>query len=129
MLFTMDFLETIFTNHPIQYSDVVLVFLITLIGVPIIYYKTGKSIKLLIKLYVIFFFLIAVYTPLFVAFIFTVFTVTQILYEFMGILPESIYKVDYKDIRIAMNIIPLSCAVWYITSLVIVIKLGKSLKD
>ncbi|MGI9533411.1 MAG: hypothetical protein ACR2NW_00535 [Thermodesulfobacteriota bacterium] len=125
----MGFFEALYTNHPIQFVDIVLVFLITLIGLPIIYFKTGKRIKLLIKLYIVFFFLIAVYTPLFVAFIFSVFTITQILYEFMGILPESIYKVDYKDIRVATTMLPLACAVWFITSLVIVIKLGQTKKD
>ena len=125
----MGIFESLYIDSPIQFYDVLLVFLITLIGVPIIYYKTGKRIKLLIKLYIIFFFLIAVYTPLFVSFIFSVFTLNQILFEFMGILPESIYKVDYKDIRIVTNILPLTCAVWFITSLVIVIKLGKSIKN
>ena len=124
----MGFIENLYINHPIQITDIILVFLITLIGLPIIYFKTGKRIKLLIKLYIAFFFLVAVFTPLFVAFIFSVFTVTQLIYEFIGILPESIYNVDYKDIRIATNFLPLACAVWYITSLILVIKLGKSIK-
>jgi len=127
MLFNMDILETIYINHPFQLSDIVLVFLITLIGLPIIYLTTGKKIKLLIKLYIVFFFLIAVYTPIFVAFIFSVFSINQILLEIIGILPESIYEVDYKDTRIITNILPLTCAVWFITSLIIVIKLGKSI--
>lgn len=125
----MDIFEALYINNPIQFYDVIFVFLITLIGIPIIYYKTGKRVKLLIKLYLIFFFLIAVYTPIFVSFIFSVFTLNQMLFEIMGILPESIYKVDYKDIRIITNLLPLTCAVWFITSLVIVIKLGKSIKD
>ena len=125
----MGIFEALYINSPVQFSEIVLVFLITLIGIPIIYLKTGKRIKLLIKLYIIFFFLIAVYTPLFVSFIFSIFTLNQMLFEIMGILPESIYKVDYKDIRIITNLLPLTCAVWFITSLVIVIKLGKSIKD
>ena len=124
----MGFFEILYINNPVQISDIVLVFLITLIGIPIIYFATGRRVKLLIKLYIIFFFLIAVYTPLFVTFIFLVFTFNQVLLEFIGILPESIYMVDYKDVRIATNVIPFACAVWFITSLVIVIKLGKALK-
>ena len=124
----MGFFEILYLNNPIQFSDIVLVFLITLIGIPIIYLATGRKIKLLIKLYIIFFLLVAVYTPLFVAFIFSVFTVNQVLLEIIGVLPESIYMVDYKDIRIATNVIPFACAVWFITSLVIVVKLGKVLK-
>ena len=125
----MGFLENLYLNSPIQVSDVILVLLISLIGLPIIYYKTGKTLKLTAKLFAFFFLLVAVYTPIFVTFIFFVFSLNQVLLEFMGLLPESIYYVDEKDIRIATNLLPLTCAVWFITSLIIVIKLGKAFRE
>ena len=125
----MEILEILYLNHPLSFKDLFLVFLITLIAVPIIYIKTGKKIKLMLKLYIFFFFLVAVFTPLFVFFIFFMFSVSQIIFFYLGILPESIYKVDYKDIRLATNMLPISCAVWYITSIVLTIKLGKSYND
>ena len=125
----MDIFETLYINHPLTFTDLILVFLITLVAVPIIYLKTGKKIKLLIKLYLFFFFLVAVFTPLFVFFIFFMFSISQILYEHVGILPETIYMVDHKDVRLATNMLPISCAVWYITSVVLTIKLGKSYND
>ena len=125
----MGILETLYINHPLTFTDLFLVFLITLIAIPIIYNKTGKKIKLLLKLYIFFFFLVAVFTPLFVFFIFFMFSISQILYEYLGILPENIYLVDHKDIRLATNMLPISCGVWYITSVVLTIKLGKSYND
>ena len=125
----MEILEILYLNHPFTFKDLLLVFLITLIGVPIIYLKIDKKIKLTLKLYLCFFVLVAVFTPLFVLFVFSTFTIFQIFFNVLGILPEDIYKVDYKDLRLATNILPLSCAVWYITSLILVIKLGKSYKD
>ena len=125
----MEILEILYLNHPLSFKDLFLVFLITLIAVPIIYIKTGKKIKLMFKLYIFFFFLVAVFTPLFVFLIFFMFSISQIIYDYLGILPENIYKVDHKDIRLATNILPISCAVWYITSIVLTIKLGKSYKD
>ncbi len=125
----MEILETLYLNHPLTFKDLFLVFLITLIGAPIIYVKTGKKIKLMLKLYIFFFFLIAVFTPLFVFFVFSMFSISQIIYDYLGILPEDIYKVDYKDLRLATNILPVSCAVWYISSIVLTIKLGKTYND
>jgi len=125
----MEILETLYLNHPLSLKDLFLVFLITLIAVPIIYIKTGKKIKLMLKLYIYFFLLVAVFTPLFVFFIFFMFSISQIIFDYLGILPENIYKVDYKDIRLATNMLPISCAVWYITSIVLTIKLGKSYND
>lgn len=125
----MELFETLYLQNPVTLHDLLLVFLITLIGIPVIYFKTGKRIKLLLKLYLLFFILIAVYTPLFVSFIFSIYSFNQLIINFIGILPESIYKIDNKDIRIMINVLPLSCAVWFITSLVIVIKLGKSFKE
>ena len=125
----MDIMELLYISNPLQFTDLLLVFLITLIGVPIIYLRTGRKIKLLLKLYLVFFILTAVFTPLFVSFIFSIFTINQLIINSLGILPESIYIIDYKDLRILTNILPLSCAVWFITSLVLVIKLGKSYKN
>ncbi len=125
----MEHFEILNLNNPITIKDILLVFFITMIGIPVIYLKTGKRIKLLIQLFFIFFILVAVFTPIFVAYVFSIYTFNQILLSNIGIIPESLYKVDYKDIRIATNVLPLSCAVWFITSLVIVIKLGKSYKD
>jgi hypothetical protein len=125
----MEIMELLYISNPLQFTDLLLLFLITLIGVPIIYLRTGRKIKLLLKLYLVFFILISVFTPLFVSFIFSIFTINQLIFNSLGILPESIYKIDYKDLRILTNILPLSCAVWFITSLVLVIKLGKSYKN
>jgi len=122
-------MELLYISSPLQFADLLLLFLITLIGVPIIYLRTGRKIKLLLKLYLVFFILISVFTPLFVAFIFSIFTINQVIFNSLEILPESIYKIDYKDLRILTNILPLSCTVWFITSLVLVIKLGKSYKN
>ncbi len=49
----MEILETLYLNNPLSLIDLLLVFLITSIAVPIIYIKTSRKIKLVLILYIL----------------------------------------------------------------------------